>query len=65
VDIESYGQAKFEWLKQFLELANGIPNHDTFARVLVRFFKEKSSQLTEKLDDILMIRLWIKALFIW
>jgi predicted transposase YbfD/YdcC len=31
--IEEYGQAKEEWLKQFLELPHGIPSHDTFGRV--------------------------------
>ena len=33
VAIETYGQAKKEWLKRFLELPNGIPSHDTFARI--------------------------------
>ena len=33
VSIETYGLAKQQWLKQFLELPNGIPSHDTFARV--------------------------------
>jgi predicted transposase YbfD/YdcC len=33
VDMEVYGKAKFSWLNEFLELANGIPSHDTFARV--------------------------------
>ncbi len=33
VDIEMYGQAKYSFLKKFLELSNGIPSHDTFARV--------------------------------
>ncbi|NEQ82191.1 MAG: ISAs1 family transposase [Moorea sp. SIO2I5] len=32
-DIEIYGQGKQEWLGTFLELANGIPSHDKFARV--------------------------------
>lgn len=32
VAIETYGQAKQEWLKRFLELPNGIPSHDTFAQ---------------------------------
>lgn len=32
-EIEMYGRGKQEWLKQFLELANGIPSHDTFNRV--------------------------------
>lgn len=33
VAIETYGQAKEKWLKHFLELPNGIPSHDTFARI--------------------------------
>jgi predicted transposase YbfD/YdcC len=32
-DIEEFGQSKERWLRQFLELANGIPSHDTFRRV--------------------------------
>lgn len=31
--MEAYGKTKQEWLKKFLELPNGIPSHDTFARV--------------------------------
>lgn len=34
VGIETYGKAKQTWLETFLELANGIPSHDTFARVV-------------------------------
>lgn len=34
VAIETYGKAKQDWLKTFLELPNGIPSHDTFSRVL-------------------------------
>jgi len=33
-DMEAFGEAKAEWLKQFLELPFGIPSHDTFGRVL-------------------------------
>ena len=32
-EVELYGKNKVSWLKQFLELANGIPSHDTFGRV--------------------------------
>ena len=32
-DMEDFGKAKFDWLKTFLELPNGIPSHDTFNRV--------------------------------
>jgi predicted transposase YbfD/YdcC len=31
--VEAFGNARHEWLKQFLELPNGIPSHDTFGRV--------------------------------
>ena len=33
VDIEQYGKAKENWLSEFLELPNGIPSHDTIARL--------------------------------
>lgn len=33
VAVQTYGHAKHDWLKQFLELPNGIPSHDTFGRV--------------------------------
>lgn len=32
--IEDFGRVRYAWLKQFLELPNGIPSHDTFNRVL-------------------------------
>jgi predicted transposase YbfD/YdcC len=32
-EIETWGYCKYEWLKTFLELPNGIPSHDTFNRV--------------------------------
>jgi len=35
-DLEEYGKAKQAWLGTFLSLPNGIPSHDTFARVLAR-----------------------------
>ena len=36
VHIEAFGKAKFDWLKRFLDLPNGIPSHDTLGRVLAR-----------------------------
>ncbi|MFO1430469.1 MAG: ISAs1 family transposase [Candidatus Competibacteraceae bacterium] len=36
VEIEAFGKARYEWLRGFLELPNGIPSHDTFGRVLAR-----------------------------
>lgn len=32
--VERYGKARYDWLKTFLTLPNGIPSHDTFNRVL-------------------------------
>ena len=32
-DIEDYGKEKENWLEELLELPNGIPSHDTIARV--------------------------------
>lgn len=31
-EIEEYGKSKYDWLKTFLELPDGIPSHDTFGR---------------------------------
>src|SRR5881227_1861063 len=36
VEVETFGRAKVEWLRTFLELPNGIPSHDTFGRVFAR-----------------------------
>ena len=33
VAVETFGKAKRAWLAQFVELAHGIPSHDTFGRV--------------------------------
>jgi predicted transposase YbfD/YdcC len=43
-DIELYGQCKYKWLKKFLELPNGIPSHDTFARVFSLLNPEQLQQ---------------------
>lgn len=40
VAIETYGNAKRAWLETFLALPNGIPSHDTFARVFARLDPE-------------------------
>ncbi len=33
VEIAEFGQAREDWLREFLELPHGIPSHDTFGRV--------------------------------
>jgi len=58
VAIETYGQAKYEWLKEFLALPNGVPSHDTFSRVWSRIdpsefqecFQRWVSSITKKLE---------------
>jgi predicted transposase YbfD/YdcC len=40
-DVEDFGHAKIEWLSTFLEIANGIPSHDTFNRVFARLDAEQ------------------------
>ena len=58
VGIETYGKAKYQWLKNFLELPNGIPSHDTFGRVFARLeptqfqecFLSWVNSITEKLE---------------
>ena len=44
VEMEAYGRAKEQWLRQFLALPNGIPSHDTFARVIARLNPEEVQQ---------------------
>ena len=41
VAIETYGKAKYDWLKTFLSLPQGIPSHDTFGRVFARLDPEQ------------------------
>ena len=40
-DIELYGITRKKWLGEFLELPNGIPSHDTFARVFAHINPEE------------------------
>jgi hypothetical protein len=39
--VAAYGIAKYEWLKTFLALPNGIPSHDTFIRLFARLNPEE------------------------
>ena len=44
VDIELYGNAKEAWLRSFLALPNGIPSHDTIARLFAALDPEQLQQ---------------------
>jgi len=32
-EVEAFGRTQEQWFRTFLELPNGIPSHDTFARI--------------------------------
>jgi len=40
IEIAYFGEVKEAWLRQFLELPNGIPSHDTFNTVFARLDAE-------------------------
>ena len=66
-EIAMFAKSKEKWLKQFLELPNGIPSHDTMQRVIsllnpetlynscIKFLIEKIDELTtnDKAKDVL------------
>jgi predicted transposase YbfD/YdcC len=55
VAIETYGRAKESWFRQFLELPNGIPSHDTFGDVFARL---NSDAFRQCFMD------WVQAVFV-
>jgi predicted transposase YbfD/YdcC len=48
VAIETYAQAKQEWLQEFLALPNGIPSHDTIARVFAKLDPQAFEQCFQR-----------------
>jgi predicted transposase YbfD/YdcC len=64
LDIEAYGKAKFDWLKTFLELPNGIPAHDTFRRVFCLLDPAAFLQCFQRWIDALSEGLGIKRIAI-
>ncbi|MDC9606890.1 ISAs1 family transposase [Xenorhabdus griffiniae] len=61
--IEEYGKSKEDWFRQFLDLPNGIPSHDTFNDVINRLdpqefghaFAQWVKSLTKISDDIIAL----------
>jgi predicted transposase YbfD/YdcC len=61
--IERFGKSRREWLKQFLELKNGIPSHDTLGRVWSRVdpeefeagFRRWIGGLTDSISDVVAV----------
>lgn len=39
--MEEFGEAREEWLKKYVDLAEGIPSHDTFGRVFAQLAPEE------------------------
>lgn len=48
VDFEQFGKARLEFLRGFLALPNGIPSHDTFARVFAMLNPERFAECFQK-----------------
>jgi hypothetical protein len=42
-DIATFGVRRYDWLKRFLALPNGIPSHDTFERVFAHLDPRRRS----------------------
>lgn len=54
VEIEEFGNAKLEWFRQFMELPNAIPSHDTFGNVFARLCPKQFQQC---------FLTWVRAVF--
>jgi len=56
VEISSFAKSKEGWLRGFLELANGVPSHDTFGRVFCvldsKTFEECFIEWSESLSKL-------------
>src|SRR5271165_2571679 len=64
LDMEAYGRAKYDWLKTFLPLPNGIPAHDTFRRVFCLLDPTAFLECFQRWIDALSAGLGIKRIAI-
>ena len=49
-EIEDFANHRIEWFKSFLELPNGVPSHDTFARVFARLDPQRVARGSYSMD---------------
>ncbi len=52
--IEEFGETNYKWFKNYLELPNGIPSHDTFGRIFSLICPKKFQQCFQH---------WIQSMF--
>lgn len=62
--IETFGNAKQAWLSDFLDLQNGIPSHDTFARVFARLNPSQVQQCFLSWVDSITQKLGVQVIAI-
>jgi len=55
VDVETWAQARLQWLKTVLDLPHDIPSHDTFDRVFRRLDPLKFEACFQKWSDALRV----------
>jgi len=59
-EIETFGRKRRQWLKRFLDLAEGVPSHDTFERVFNRLnpqaFQGCFRSWVQAIQEVLHIR---------
>lgn len=56
-EIQRFGNAREDWLRQFFTLPNGIPSHDTFNRVLAALDRKIFAQcFTRWMDDLCVVK---------
>ena len=62
--IETYGKAKEQWLRTFLELPNGIPSHDTISRVFQRLNPEEFAASFSSWINLIIQKLGVEVISI-
>src|SRR5947209_4448732 len=59
-EIETFGRRRYAWLKRLLALPNGMPSHDTFARVFdcldPHMFQRCLLQWLQEVSQVLQVK---------